>query len=75
MQRSVFAEEPDQLPLFERVEANLLAMIRDVQVSGAWVADLSVVDMFHLCFLLKRKRKCTTKRSLRGLRSTVFNRF
>src|SRR5882724_457697 len=52
MQRSVFAKEPDQLALLVRIEAHLLAMIRDIKVSGTRLADLSVVDMFHQRFLL-----------------------
>jgi hypothetical protein len=62
MQRGVFAKEPDQLPLFERIEANLLAMIRDIQVSGAWSADLSADDMFHRRFLLGRKTQMYRQR-------------
>jgi hypothetical protein len=57
MQRSVFAKEPNQLPLLVRIEAHLLAMIRDIKVSGTWLADLSVVDMFHQRFLLWGKRR------------------
>ncbi|WP_442220438.1 hypothetical protein [Rhizobium sp. 2YAF20] len=52
MQRSVFAKEPDQLPFFVRIETHLLAMIRDIKVSGTWLADLSVIGMFHQRFLL-----------------------
>jgi hypothetical protein len=62
MQRSVFAEEPDQLSLFERIEAHLLAMIRDIQASGAWSADLSVADMFHGRFLLRSKTQMYRQR-------------
>lgn len=57
MQRSVFAKEPNQLPLLVRIKTYLLAMIRDIKVSGTRLADLSVVDMFHQRFLLGRKRR------------------
>jgi hypothetical protein len=67
MQRSAFAKEPDQLPLLVRIEAHLPAMIRDIKVSGTWLADLSVVDMFHQRFLLGGKRRNMAYGSDQGL--------
>jgi hypothetical protein len=54
VKRRVFAKEPEQLALFRRIDAKLLAMIGNIVIAGTRDVHLSVVHVLHGYFLLCR---------------------